>query len=457
MQKNAILFSAGEYQNSKLYPKPTLDLPGVKYDILAIEKRLQQIGFSVTKRENISKADYLPALQQFADCSPSDAIHIVYFSGHGGHYRGENYIYPSDFATQYDITKDVQQAGIDIKDIIDVFKGKGRLILILDACRGDFGESKSYFSEMTFSENVYIAYGTMFQNSSISVNNGLSWFTEAICNEILTPNIDVDTLFTRVRQNIFIKHHVQIPPSVNALLDKVILHPELYYNADDEQVYNFIKKYSDMYTEKYGYFQGDDLIFIDAAQYFNIGLLDAIWKFQKVDNKVYANKGVHIPELSEAEAKVVSFLGLKRGEKFFSFDDSHTWYYNGRQIRMGEIPPLPPSMQQRLPEEGKAYCVNLNAKKENNCIFISTNLPDSCEIFITDDKNICMSSYEVKDGKIVIENAKNISKVVIDSAVSTTDETVRHIIGDKCRNLIGKFVMYHPIHGNQLHCIFDFA
>lgn len=51
MRKNAILFSAGEYQNSKTFPKPTCDLSGVKVDILAIEKRLKQIGFDVTKKK----------------------------------------------------------------------------------------------------------------------------------------------------------------------------------------------------------------------------------------------------------------------------------------------------------------------------------------------------------------------------------------------------------------------
>lgn len=61
----------------------------MKVDILAIEKRLKQIGFDVTKKENINKSEYIPALQQCADKSPSDAIHIVYFSGHGGHSNGK--------------------------------------------------------------------------------------------------------------------------------------------------------------------------------------------------------------------------------------------------------------------------------------------------------------------------------------------------------------------------------
>ena len=50
MKKQAFLFSAGSYLDSVSYPKPTIDLSGVKYDIDAIEMRLQQIGFSTVKK-----------------------------------------------------------------------------------------------------------------------------------------------------------------------------------------------------------------------------------------------------------------------------------------------------------------------------------------------------------------------------------------------------------------------
>lgn len=39
MKKKAIFFSAAEYIDSKTYPKPTIDLPGVYHDVVAIEKR----------------------------------------------------------------------------------------------------------------------------------------------------------------------------------------------------------------------------------------------------------------------------------------------------------------------------------------------------------------------------------------------------------------------------------
>ena len=454
MKKNAILFSASNYKKSSLIRAD--DLPGVKYDIHAMYKRLTQIGFEVKQIENVSKDQIIPALEDNASNSPCDAIHIVYFTGHGGHANGNNYIYPIDFASRFDTSKDIETSAMNIRDIISIYKGKGRLILILDACRSDFESSKGYYSEITAAEDVYIAYGTQFQHTSIGISNQMSPFTKAICDEILEPNIDVDELFTRVRRNVYSKYQVQIPASVNALLNKIILHKQLSYTNFDEEVYKFVKKYADDYNNKYGYFHGDDLIFIDAAQYFNISFLDAVWKFRKVDNKVYTDRGAKIPLLPEDESKFVTFHGLFRGKEYFTCDENHTWYYNGRQIRMGEIPPLPPSMQQKLPEEGKEYYVEFDAKKENDSIVITTNLPEQCEIFIKDNKSKYSQKMAVSNGTIEIKNATDISKVIINSGVFTADVNTQQIIGENCRNLVGKFIKYHPIYGNQIHCIFEF-
>jgi len=323
---------------------------------------------------------------------------------------------------------------------------------------------------MTYSKNVYIAYGTMFQATAIGEKNRLSWFTEAICDEILTPNIDIDTLFTQVRQNIFTKHYVQIPPSVNALLDKVVLHSTLRYDDIDKQVYDFIKKYGDEYTDKYGYFHGDDLIFIDAAQYFNIGLLDAIWMFMKVDRKIYKDKGVILPELSEAEEKLVSFLGFTRDKNFFTYDESHTWYYSGRQIRMVEIPPLPPSMQRKLPEREKEIQIeaNLTCKVDNNRLYykLLTNMPDKTPlIFTLKGKNYnAQSKSIVLNNEAVSEGFSNNNqfldagdyKIEITCPIyNVLPEPVKAMFGESNRNLIGKYIKYNPIGGNTIEIMFN--
>ena len=453
MKKNAILFSASNYEKSSLIRAD--DLPGVKYDIHAMHKRLIQIGFEVKQIENVSKDQIIPALEDNASNSPCDAIHIVYFTGHGGHSNGNNYIYPIDFASRFDTSKDIETSAMNIRDIISIYKGKGRLILILDACRSDFESSKGYYSEITAAEDVYIAYGTQFQHTSIGISNQMSPFTKAICDEILEPNIDVDELFTRVRRNVYSKYQVQIPASVNALLNKIILHKQLSYTNFDEEVYKFVKKYADDYNNKYGYFHGDDLIFIDAAQYFNISFLDAVWKFRKVDNKVYTDRGAKIPLLPEDESKFVTFHGLFRGKEYFTCDENHTWYYNGRQIRMGEIPPLPASMQPEAPELGKELYVTFDIQKYDDSIIITTNLPDNYILLVKSNLSKNSDRKTVTNGSIMLKNAQNISSITIGSAF-ITDSSVKKQLGTKARNLIGEYVKYDPICGNQIHAVFNF-
>lgn len=453
MKKNAILFSASNYEKSSLIRAD--DLPGVKYDIQAMHKRLIQIGFEVKQIENVSKDQIIPALEDNSSNSPCDAIHIVYFTGHGGHSNGNNYIYPIDFASRFDTSKDIETSAMNIRDIISIYKGKGRLILILDACRSDFGSSKGYYSEITAAEDVYIAYGTQFQHTSIGITNQMSPFTKAICDEILEPNIDVDELFTRVRRNVYSKYQIQIPASVNALLNRIVLHKQLSYTNFDEEVYKFVKKYADDYNNKYGYFHGDDLIFIDAAQYFNISFLDAVWKFRKVDNKVYTDRGAKIPLLPEDESKFVTFHGLFRGKEYFTCDENHTWYYNGRQIRMGEIPPLPASMQPEAPEVGKELYVTFDIQKYDNSIIITTNLPDNYILLVKSNLSKNSDRKTVTNGSVMIENAQNISSITIGSAF-ITDSSVKEQLGKRARNLLGKYVKYDPVCGNQISAVFNF-
>lgn len=449
MKKQAFLFSASDYDNSILYPKPTLDLPSVKYDIEAVRKRLEQIGFDVITKENAPKFEYIHTLKQYTDRCPHDTINIVYFSGHGGHYEGHNYLYPSNFTSLYGETSDMEYASINIEEIIKVFKNKGILILILDACRRDFGISKGHFSEMSSAENVYIAYGTNFNDYSRTDGGiSVSWFTEAICDEILTANIDVDELFTRVRQNIITKHQIQLPSSVNTLLNKVYLHIESSYDNLDKQIYDFIERYAEEYNQKHGYFSGEYLVFIDASQYFNVGLLDVYWRYTKVKNKLSEEKGIKMPCLPEAEQKIVSFLNFPKGKNYFSCNISHTWYYNGRQIRMGEIPPLPSSMRPKAPEAGKSLELKIDATKEADKIILTINLPDNSKLYIWDDKHKNSIEYRVNSGRIIINDANDITKIVVDSKVFECDES---ILGEGSRNLVGSIIKHHPIYGNQIY------
>lgn len=448
MKKLAFIFSADKYYSSKSIKCP--DLPGVQKDVNAIEQRLQQLDFDIIKKENILKNECDTLILNQIQKMPNDAISIVYFSGHGGHVSGENYIYPSDFGTLYDKTKNVEASAINIKAIINMFKNKGRLILILDSCRKDLGISSGYYSEMTTGENVYIAYATMFEKESWVANNSLSYFTEAICDEILGANIDIDTVFTLIRQNVNRNHRCQLPSSINALLDKVILNPICDYNELDKRIYEFVEQYGDEYNNLYGYFEGEHKVFIDASKYFNIDLLNTYWAYTKFQNFMAKQQGIKMPVLTENEHKILQLKQLEKSGHFFHDHISYTWYYDKLPIKMGEIPPLPPSMQQVLPERGKELILEIRCEKDGENLIIYINLPNECTVPIWYSNCKYMKSFSVLSGKIVVENATNIKKVKIESPVHTSSAAVRQILGDGCRNLTGKFIKHHPIYGNMI-------
>ena len=116
MQKRAFLFSAETYQSSKSIVMS--DLPGCEYDISAMQKRLLQIGFNVKCVRNAKKDDCFFALHDVAKGTSNVAIHIVYFTGHGGHYKGVNYIFPIDAGARFDVSGDIKESAIDINEII---------------------------------------------------------------------------------------------------------------------------------------------------------------------------------------------------------------------------------------------------------------------------------------------------------------------------------------------------
>lgn len=76
MIKKAFLFSAGDYEETARFSKTKLDLPGVKYDMAAMKKRLKQIEFDVVSVENAKKKDAFDTLQSQMGNLPTDAITI---------------------------------------------------------------------------------------------------------------------------------------------------------------------------------------------------------------------------------------------------------------------------------------------------------------------------------------------------------------------------------------------
>ena len=181
---------------------------------------------------------------------------------------------------------------------------------------------------------------------------------------------------------------------------------------------------------------------------------------------IYKERGVKIPEVSEAEQKIIWFLGFDRGKKYFTYDLSHTWYYNGRQIRMGEIPPLPESMKRKLPETGMEINVECdivpNWDDEKLYIKLNTNLPNKTPLTFTikGDDYYSRSSGHVQNNE-AISDGFAIAKLTTDYTIFNVIITcscnnvlpvpIQKLFGKDNRNLIGKHIKFNPIYGNTVY------
>ena len=350
MKKRAILFGMFHYINSRLISAP--ELPSTEFDVKTLEKKLKQLQFETSSYMDLCLKDIEQKILEFAMAAPCDSLNIIYFSGHGGHSKGENYLYPVDFGVNLDRGLPVEKSAFNLKKLYPSFTRKVKLLIIVDACRDNLTpDYAGNFSEMVAPQNTYIAYATQFGDYS-GCTSQVSYFTEALCESILTPNISIDQLFTNVRATLYLKHGKQISNSVNGLMSYVTLNEQAESDDVGQSVLQFVDQYGDMYIDKYGCFAGDDLVFIDAAQYCNISVLDAIYKYLKLD----AERCHVTRSLSESHEKLIAFWGmLNHGLKQ---DEFYTWQYRGRPIRLGEIPPLPLDMQKQMPDVGKEIVVD---------------------------------------------------------------------------------------------------
>ena len=113
-------------------------------------------------------------------------------------------------------------------------------------------------------------------------------------------------------------------------------------------------------------------------------------------------------------------------------------------------------MQRKLPEKGMELNVSFDINLESDgSVSIKTNLPENSELFI-DVNGMSDIKYKVENGEIDIDEIKPVEKIRINgSSVFYNDPAAKSILGDKCCNLIGDYVKYHPIYGNQIYFIWN--
>ncbi len=110
-------------------------------DARAVKDALEQLGFAVTLKENLRRADLVDALSDFSARLGKDDVAFFFYAGHGVALNGANYLLPTDIAPPRGAGRDEEARLIDNalaeSRVIERIRGAGArvAVVVLDACR----------------------------------------------------------------------------------------------------------------------------------------------------------------------------------------------------------------------------------------------------------------------------------------------------------------------------------
>jgi len=234
-KRRALLIGVPEYENKKL------DLPVVRNDVENLHSSLEKSGFTVRTLGMGDKSEtggnkIKQALRR--ECRDAKGIEtlILYFSGHGVHYEGKDYLVPSDADLDEPDLEDYLVSTDILGDAIDDSDAK-TIIFIIDACRhgielGIKGIGLTSWSLGKVRKATRRSFVLVFACSPAQVSQyvggeaGFSLFSKALA-EVLDPQYPACTLeevlrATQEKLNALVAEHKKKPQEIRRCFESAV-------------------------------------------------------------------------------------------------------------------------------------------------------------------------------------------------------------------------------------------
>jgi formylglycine-generating enzyme required for sulfatase activity len=202
-------------------------------DVTKMTQKLTDLGFRVTPRKNLSKAQMREAIRQFSLGLKAGDEALFYYSGHGMQVNNLNYLIPlkTDIKAEYEIPDEA----VPLRFVLQALgHSKSRLnLVILDACRNNPFKSRFKGSNrglarlnQNVSQSTLVAFSASPTQVSDDGNRGNGLYTYYLLKHLATPNITINQMFNKVRNDVYNESgHKQLPKEESGLLQDVILNP----------------------------------------------------------------------------------------------------------------------------------------------------------------------------------------------------------------------------------------
>ena len=200
-QENRVALVIG----NNTYQRPLTVLSNTTNDSKAIRDILANRGFDVIYRENVSHRSFNAVLEKFYEKLSQGGVGLLYFSGHGLEFDGQNYLIPTDAKIR--AKSDTQYEAVALNKIIQRIKKIGnRLnIVILDACRNDPFAKAYGVGGLAKSEPIglFVSYATgAGQVSSDGRVGGNGLFTQYLIENMKKP-LSLQEVFKKTRASVY--------------------------------------------------------------------------------------------------------------------------------------------------------------------------------------------------------------------------------------------------------------
>ncbi len=191
---------------------------------------LRQLGFQVTRRDDLTRKAMRQAIRDFVQSLNKGDNAFFYFSGHGVQVDNKNYLLPiaNDIQREYEVSDGAVSLDFILKSLAHADSEIN--IVVLDACRNNPFPSRFKSSRRGLAKldqqiaNTLVAFAASPGGVSDDGDKNNGVYTQALLNHIATPNISLPEMFTRVRQEVYANtQNKQLPEEVNRLLTTVYL------------------------------------------------------------------------------------------------------------------------------------------------------------------------------------------------------------------------------------------
>lgn len=218
-------------------------------------------------------------------------------------------------------------------------------------------------------------------------------------------------------------------------------------SGENQQIYDFIQ-------EQFKTNSKDAPVFVSASEKFKRPIIEVMRAYMLASN-AKVNLKVTEAELDTMNMDTIKQLYVNKDGK---------WYYNNKEINVGTALPIPDSMKEKSPNQGKEINVNISLETTSNSgnlnIKAKINLPNTTQVMIrilnASDKNMITQDFnpKVSNGQFSTSFSSlapgNYIIEITTPSSSVLDAEAKAKVGESGANLTGKYVVFDKVFGKTV-------